>query len=34
MNDNLEKNTGMYEVITVVVVLIFLVFIFVKFLYF
>jgi hypothetical protein len=34
MNDNLEKNTGMYEVITIVVVLIFLVFIFVKFLYF
>jgi hypothetical protein len=34
MNNNLEKNTRVYEVITMVVILIFLVFIFIKFLYF
>ena len=34
MNDNLEKNTGVYELITMGVILGFLIFIFVKFLYF
>jgi hypothetical protein len=34
MNNNLEKNTRVYEVITMIVILIFLVLIFIKFLYF
>jgi hypothetical protein len=34
MNNNQEKNTRVYELITIGVLLIFLVFIFIKFLYF
>ncbi len=34
MNNNLEKNTRVYEVITLIAIIIFLVFIFIKFLYF
>jgi hypothetical protein len=34
MNNKLEKNTGVYEVVTMLVVLIFLAFVFLKFLYF
>jgi hypothetical protein len=34
MNNNLGKNTNMYELITMGMILIFLIFIFIKFLYF
>jgi hypothetical protein len=34
MNNSSEKNTTVYETITMVVILVFLVFIFIKFLYF
>lgn len=34
MNENREKNTIVYELITTVVILLFLIFIFIKFLYF
>jgi hypothetical protein len=34
MNNKLEKNTGVYEIITMIVILVFLVFIFIKLLYF
>jgi hypothetical protein len=34
MNNNLEKNRGVYEVITLVAIILFLIFIFIKLLYF
>jgi hypothetical protein len=34
MNNNLGKNTNVYELITVGVILVFFIFIFIKFLYF
>jgi hypothetical protein len=34
MNDNREKNTSAFEMVTMLVIVIFLLFIFIKFLYF